>query len=266
MATKASDNPYPSLMVVEGAVPASPAAGRHRLYVDSADHKLKRVDSAGAVKDLEAGTALLYDAKGDILISTGNDAPARLGVGADGQVLMADSTTAQGVKWGTAGGGAPSSWVPSGYEGIGLIANGAAANSSFWVPRYGPSGADVAIASGGENFWPFYLPNDFPAGTKLRMRCYISYGNVLPGTSLTFSINPVNSWTSSGRPAGIGAALMTAAFVSGTADMQTNSRVMKLSAEVDPPASGGYYGFVVATGTNSAGAAQQHSSILEVKV
>lgn len=41
----------------------------------------------------------LYDAKGDLLIGTANDARARLAVGTDGQVLTADSTQATGVKW-----------------------------------------------------------------------------------------------------------------------------------------------------------------------
>lgn len=49
----------------------------------------------------------LYDAKGDLLIGTANDARARLAVGADGQVLTADSTQPTGVKWAapTSGGG-----------------------------------------------------------------------------------------------------------------------------------------------------------------
>ena len=53
--TKASDNPYPSLLVVEGSTPTSPAAGDQRLFIDSADHKLKRVNSSGSVTTVEGG-------------------------------------------------------------------------------------------------------------------------------------------------------------------------------------------------------------------
>lgn len=52
---KASDNPFPSVLVVEGTTPASPASGDQRLFIDSADHKLKRVNSAGSVTTIEGG-------------------------------------------------------------------------------------------------------------------------------------------------------------------------------------------------------------------
>jgi hypothetical protein len=46
----ASANPYPSVLIVEGAAPASPAATQHRLYVDTADKLLKWKDSGGVVR------------------------------------------------------------------------------------------------------------------------------------------------------------------------------------------------------------------------
>jgi len=42
----------------------------------------------------------LLTGKGDLLAATASDAIARVGVGADGQVLVADSTQTPGVKWG----------------------------------------------------------------------------------------------------------------------------------------------------------------------
>jgi hypothetical protein len=63
--TTGSDNPYPKILVVEGTAPASPAAGRQALYIDTADHKLKRKNSSGTVTDLEAGgSALTVDDEG----------------------------------------------------------------------------------------------------------------------------------------------------------------------------------------------------------
>lgn len=53
-----SNNPFPSVLVVEGTVPASPATGQQRVYIDTADHKFKRVTSSGTVVNIEAGGAI----------------------------------------------------------------------------------------------------------------------------------------------------------------------------------------------------------------
>lgn len=52
---KASDNEFPSILIAEGTTPATPAAGNHRLFVDSADGLLKRVDDGGSVSTVEGG-------------------------------------------------------------------------------------------------------------------------------------------------------------------------------------------------------------------
>lgn len=51
---KGSDNPFPSILVTEGSVPSSPAAGKQRVYIDSTSHTLKRVNSSGTITSLEA--------------------------------------------------------------------------------------------------------------------------------------------------------------------------------------------------------------------
>jgi hypothetical protein len=48
----------------------------------------------------------ILDAKGDLITATAADTPARLAVGTNGQTLVADSSTATGLKWATASAGA----------------------------------------------------------------------------------------------------------------------------------------------------------------
>ncbi len=72
--------------------------------------------TASAGTDATKIPLALVDAKGDVLTATANDTPTRLGVGADGQVLTADSGQATGLKWATpaaAGGGSTPTLVTS---------------------------------------------------------------------------------------------------------------------------------------------------------
>lgn len=50
--------------------------------------------------------AALLDAKGDLIAATADNTAARLAVGSNNQVLIADSTQATGLKWGAASGAA----------------------------------------------------------------------------------------------------------------------------------------------------------------
>lgn len=52
-------------------------------------------DDANAIQNA------IVDAKGDLITATAADTPARLAVGANDQVLTADSTTSTGLKWAT---------------------------------------------------------------------------------------------------------------------------------------------------------------------
>jgi hypothetical protein len=47
----------------------------------------------------------LLTTKGDLIAATGASTPARLGVGSNDQILVADSTAATGMKWATPAGG-----------------------------------------------------------------------------------------------------------------------------------------------------------------
>lgn len=56
-----------------------------------------------AQDDSNAIQNAIVDAKGDLIAATANDTPARLAVGANGTILVADSTAATGLKWATTG-------------------------------------------------------------------------------------------------------------------------------------------------------------------
>jgi hypothetical protein len=58
-----------------------------------------------AQDDSNAIQNAIVDAKGDLITATAADTPARIGVGTNGQVLIADSAEATGLKWGSAAGG-----------------------------------------------------------------------------------------------------------------------------------------------------------------
>ncbi len=72
--------------------------------------------------------------KGDIYVATAASTPARLGVGANDTVLMADSTTATGLKWGTVAGG-----------GMTAIATGSLSGSTVSLTSINQSYKDLIL-------------------------------------------------------------------------------------------------------------------------
>jgi len=41
----------------------------------------------------------IFDAKGDLLAASANDTPVRVGIGSNGQILSANTSTASGLQW-----------------------------------------------------------------------------------------------------------------------------------------------------------------------
>lgn len=60
---------------------------------------------ADSPSNAEAVLDAIIDAKGDLIVGSAADTPARLAVGTNGQILVADSAEATGIKWAAASGG-----------------------------------------------------------------------------------------------------------------------------------------------------------------
>lgn len=85
----------------DGSDFTNPGADYRRLFLGE-DGQLHVKDSAGAVTDIGASTgiaATIVDAKGDIIAATAADTVARLAVGTNAKVLVADSSQATGLNW-----------------------------------------------------------------------------------------------------------------------------------------------------------------------
>lgn len=100
--TKASDNQFPKITVAESAAPSTPGAGLGFIY-EKTDGILYFKNDGGTETDLTAGaggiSATIVDAKGDLIAGTAADTVARVAVGANDTILMADSAQSTGVKW-----------------------------------------------------------------------------------------------------------------------------------------------------------------------
>jgi hypothetical protein len=107
MALEAQNNPFTSVLMVEAAdveaLPdADPSAGSQRLAVGT-DHLLYLVNSSGVKTAVGApgavATDAIWDAKGDLAGGTGANTAAKLTVGSNDTILMADSGQSTGLKW-----------------------------------------------------------------------------------------------------------------------------------------------------------------------
>lgn len=75
-----------------------------------------------------------YQAKGDLIVGTGNKTSARLGVGTNGKVLTADSTQITGVKWETPTGGTGNVATDPIFDAKGDLPVGTGADTAIKLP------------------------------------------------------------------------------------------------------------------------------------
>lgn len=79
--------------------PTKPASAARFNYMETGIQTAQAAAEAAQATASAAVPATLVDAKGDLLVGTGNDALARLPVGVDDYMLVADSTDAFGLAW-----------------------------------------------------------------------------------------------------------------------------------------------------------------------
>jgi hypothetical protein len=95
--------------------------------------------TVGRIPVIEGGIQpTIFDAKADLLTATANDTPARLAVGANGTMLVANSAESTGLKWTTATDQFPWTTYTPTYNGI-IVGNGAV------VARYSQIGKTVNV-------------------------------------------------------------------------------------------------------------------------
>ena len=104
----------------------------HNLAPGTSGYILKTVAGVSVWVPAPTDVATLFDAKGDVLVATANDTPARLAVGSNGQVLTADSTQSTGVKWGTPASGSVASDAI--FDAKGDLPVGTAADTAARLP------------------------------------------------------------------------------------------------------------------------------------
>ena len=124
--------------------------------------------------DTGAIPASLIDAKGDVIVGTAADTAARLAVGADGQVLTADSAETSGVKWAAAAGGetlhSPPSpaWITNLQSVTASTSVLGAVNQEIYVPFRIPAGSwshiGVVSTVAGTSTWMLGLYSSTVAG------------------------------------------------------------------------------------------------------
>lgn len=171
----ASDNAFSSLLITEGSAPASPAAGKRRLYVLSSDHLAYLKDSSGTVVGLTLGgyvpggtdvaiadggtgasTATAgFDAlspmttAGDLIIGGASGTRTRLAAGATSGHVLTSNGSGAAPSWQAAAGAGGLTQAYVGYNTIGGSFDVPGVNSKIYAKSVTIATACLITSIGG---------------------------------------------------------------------------------------------------------------------
>jgi hypothetical protein len=161
--------------------PASPYEGQF-IYETDTDKTFVWNGSAW----VQQFTASLVDAKGDLLVASADDTLARLAVGSNNQVLVADSAATNGVKWAALSGitTAWTAYTPTATASSGSITTGSLTRARYYqVGKLVVGRIEYVITTAGTaagSYIDFTLPvtaGDYSGGTSIGFgREYLSTG------------------------------------------------------------------------------------------
>jgi hypothetical protein len=155
-------------------------------------------DDANAIQNT------IVDAKGDLISATGSDVPARLAVGANGETLVADSSTSTGLRWQGAMAAGKNLLINGGFD---IWQRGTSfASSGYMTDRWTDSGAVSNMTasqqtSGAPNGSRYILRYTATAGSAYKdLYQYIETAQAQQawGNTLTFSIKMRRNATATG--------------------------------------------------------------------
>ena len=112
---------------------------------------------------------VILDAKGDLITATAADTPARLAVGTNGQTLVADSSTATGLKWATAASGSTFAGCRIYNAGSITLSNNTATELTYDSELYdtdayhsaSPNPARITVPAGKAGYYLIYASVEF---------------------------------------------------------------------------------------------------------
>lgn len=139
----------------------------------------------------------LVTAKGDLLAATAAGTVSRVGVGSDGQALVADSTQAAGVKWAGQSGGPGPAYPLSAYNFLAasghpenFMAVGAPGTNQLWLVRiYVPAGAAIT------NIWAGIRSAGTYAATAVPTQAALFSDS---GVQVAATANDTTMWSATG--------------------------------------------------------------------